>query len=138
MRSFLALVGFTLALAACGGPRLSPYTPLEKKSELQPKVLYDAAEGVLLDRGYLIDKRDPAGFELRTQPRTLLGSQIAQNKYKYVWSVHTGGGSIRIELSCKEASGSGDASDCGAEVPAKLVAEQRAIYDQTVDEAKQK
>jgi hypothetical protein len=136
MRSLLFSVLFALALAGCGGPRLVPYAPLEKKTGLDSKKLYDATEGTLLDRGYLIETRDETGFKLETKTRTLLGSDITQNKFKYAWSVETAGGTLKIALSCKEASGTGSVSDCGKDAPDKLVAEQRAIADQAIKEAK--
>ena len=135
MRPFLVPLGFALAVSACGGQRFAPYAPLEKQTGLDQKKLYDASEGTLLDRGYLIEIRDPAGFKLKTKPRTLLGSNISQDKYRYVWTVETAGGTLKIRLHCKEASGTGDVSDCGTDAPEKLVIEQRTIADQAIKEA---
>lgn len=132
-RLFAAAV---LLLAACSGARFVPYVPLEKKTDLDAKKLYDAAEGTLLDRGYLIDKRDEATLTLVTEPRTMLGSDISQNKFKYVWKVQTSGGTLRIELKCKEAGGLGDPVDCDKETPEKIVLEQDAIAEQAMREAK--
>jgi hypothetical protein len=134
MRHLLVSVG--LALAACVGPRFVGYSPLEQKTGLDAKKLYDAAEGTLLDRGYLIEKRDETGFELVTEPRTLLGSEIGKSKFRYVWTVKTADGTLRIKLACREAGGLGDPSECNEQAPEKIVSEQNAIAEQAVREAK--
>jgi len=133
-----ALLPVLLLIAACGGPRLVPYTPLEKKTDLDGKKLYEAAEGTLLDRGYLIEKRDEAGLTLVTEPRTILGSDIGQNKFKYAFTVKTVGGTLRIDLKCREAGGLGEPVDCDKETPEKVVQEQSAIAEQAINEAKGK
>ncbi len=135
MRVALFSAVFALCLAACGGPKLVPYTPLEEKTELDQKKLLDSTEGVLLDRGYLIDKKDEQALKLTTKVRTLLGSDIAKNKYQYVFEVETSGGTLKIHLKCQVACGSGELSDCGKEAPEKIVAEQKAIADQAKQEA---
>ncbi|MBK7586685.1 MAG: hypothetical protein IPI67_41675 [Myxococcales bacterium] len=132
----VARVALVAALGACSGTRFVPYTPLEKKTDIEAKKLYDAAEGTLLDRGYLIEKRDPAGLTLVTEPRTLLGSEIGQNKFRYVWKVQTNGGTLSINLSCQEAGGLGDPSKCDKDAPEKIVQEQAGIAEQVLKEAK--
>ncbi|MBI3205278.1 MAG: hypothetical protein HYZ29_27305 [Myxococcales bacterium] len=129
---------FCLALAAtgCGGPRFVNYTPHQQKTGLDPKKLYDAAEGTLLDRGYLIAERDEAHFRLVTEPRTLLGSEIGKSKFRYAWTVESASGTLKITLACKEAGGLGDPADCNQQAPEKIVAEQDAIASQAVREAK--
>lgn len=137
MRPPFAWVGALAVLAACTGPRLVAYTPLEKKTELEEKKLYDAAEGTLLDRGYLLETRDEKAFRLQTRPRTLLGSQISQSKYKYVWIVETAGGTLKIQLKCAEAGrGGAEVLDCGKETPEKIAREQLIIAEQAIQEAK--
>ncbi|MFO0569943.1 MAG: hypothetical protein U0263_30130 [Polyangiaceae bacterium] len=128
----IALVG----LAACGGPRIVVYTPLEKKTGLEQGKLYAAAEGTLLDRGYLLETRDEKSGRLETEPRTLLGSAIGRSKFRYSWKVSTADGTLRIELSCKEQGGLGDSGDCSKEAPEKLVGEQNQIAEQTLREAR--
>lgn len=128
----LALV----TLAACGRPKFVPYTPLEEKTDIEQKKLFDAAEGALLDKGYLIQKKDEAGFELLTKPRTLTGSEMTDTKYKYVWQVDTSGGTLKIKLQCQETSKDNEPIDCGKEAPEKIVKEQQAIRDQALREAR--
>lgn len=134
MRVFL----FCLALGAagCGGPRFVNYTPHEQKTGLDAKKLYDAAEGTLLDRGYLIAERDEAHFRLVTEPRTLLGSEIGKSKFRYTWTVETGSGTLKIKLACREAGGLGDPAECNQQAPEKIVAEQGEIATRAVREAK--
>jgi hypothetical protein len=126
------IVAVTFLIAGCTGPRLVPYAPLDEKTDLDEKKLYEAAEGVLLDKGFLIETRDEAGHRLETEPRTMLGSQIAKDKFKYVFIVETGGGKLHIQLKCKDAD-SGE--DCGKEVPEKMVKDQRSIADGILAEA---
>lgn len=130
MKGFI-IAGLLLAVG-CTGPRLVAYSPLDEKTDLDEKKLYDAAEGVLLDKGFLIQTRDEAGHRLETEPRTMLGSEIAKNKFKYVFIVQIGSGKLHIELKCKDA-GSGE--DCGKEVPEKMVKDQRMIADGILSEA---
>jgi hypothetical protein len=132
-----ALLFFGLVLlGACGGPRLVHYERLEKQTDIDQKKLYDAAEGTLLDRGYLIEKRDEGAFTLVTKPRTVLGSEIGKSKFKYAFEVKTSDGKLRIELSCRQEGGLGDPGDCEKETPEKVVEEQNAIAEQAVREAK--
>ena len=131
----LLFVGL-VTLGACGRQKLVPYTPLEEKTEIEEKKLYDAAEGSLLDRGYLFQKRDEAMFHMVTKPRTLTGSEISNTKFKYVWVVDTVGGTLKIQLKCQETSSVADPVDCGSETPEKIVKEQRAIADQALREAR--
>lgn len=133
-----ALLPLLVVLGSCGGPRLVPYTPLEKQTDLDGKKLYDAAEGTLLDRGYLIEQRNEAELTIVTEPRTLLGSDIGKNKFKYVFKVQTGGGKLRIGLVCQESGGLGDPADCSKETPEKIVQEQNTIAEQAIQEAKAK
>lgn len=136
MSSRVVLLSTLLLLAACGRPKLVPYTPLEEKTEIEEKKLFDAAEGALLDKGYLIQKKDEAGFELLTKPRTLTGSEMTDTKYKYVWKVSTAGGTLKIALQCQETSKTSEPVDCGTETPEKIAKEQQAIRDQALSEAR--
>ncbi len=135
---FAMILAALLVLGACTGPRLAPYSPIDQKTDVDSKKLYDAAEGMLLDSGFLIETRDEAGLKLTTQPRTMLGSAIANDKYKYVFVVETSGGKLSIQLKCKAASASGATEDCGEEVPEKLVKDQRKLADSILEEAKGK
>jgi hypothetical protein len=121
-------------LAGCTGPAMAPYSPAERRTELAPEKLYAAAEGALLDGGYLIKERDPAGHRLETEPRTLLGSEIDKDKYRYWWIVETGGGTLKLRLSCQHVEGD-ETEDCGDERPEKLVREQDELLDAIVGEA---
>ena len=132
MRPVIALGAL---LAGCGGPAMAAYTPAEKKTDLAPDALYAAAEGALLDAGYLIETRDPAGHRLETQERTMAGSEIKQDKYRYRWTVETAGGTLKLRVSCERVSGD-DGEDCGGERPEKLVKEQDRLIEQIVSEAK--
>lgn len=136
MKRCVAWVPLSFALAACGGPPMAAYSPGEKNSDLPADKLYAAAEGALLDHGYLIEKRDPSGFRLETQKRTMAGSEIKQDKYEYSWIVETGGGKLKIRLECRRASGA-DSEDCGAERPEKLVKQQEQLIEEILSEARQ-
>jgi hypothetical protein len=127
---------WTLLLLAggCGGPSMAPYSPVEHKTELAPQKLYAAAEGVLLDHGYNIAKREPAGFRLETEERRIAGSEIKKDKYHYVWIVEASGGALKIRIDCKRTSGA-DSEDCGSERPAKLVSEQDKLVTEILREA---
>lgn len=129
MRASLALV---FLLVGCTGPRLVAYAPLDEKTDLDSKKLYDAAEGVLQDQGFSIATRDEGAHRLKTEERTMLGSQIANDKYKYSFVVETGDGKLHMQLSCKVA---GSNEDCGKEVPEKMVKDQRHIADAILAEA---
>lgn len=129
MRRAVALL---FLLIGCTGPRLVAYAPLDEKTEIDSKKLYDAAEGVLQDKGFLLATRDRAAHRLQTEERTMLGSQIANDKYKYAFVVETGGGKLHMQLSCKVA---GSNEDCGKEVPEKMVKDQRHIADAILAEA---
>ncbi len=113
---------------------MAPYTPLDQSTELDKGKLLEAAEGTLLDRGYLVADKDAAAGKIVTKERTMLGSQIAQEKFKYVWTVEVGGGHVKIQIGCKQAKAE-EISSCGDEVPEKLVKEQQEIADQIVREA---
>jgi hypothetical protein len=129
----------TLALAAmvvaCGGQPMAPYSPVEKNTDLSPRTLYAAAEGTLLDQGYLIARRDPERLRLETQKRTLLGSEIRKDKFEYVWIVETAGGTLRIRLECQRTSGA-QSEDCGDERPERLVKQQNQLVDLILAEAR--
>lgn len=116
----------------CTGPRLVAYAPLDEKTKLDPKKLYDAAEGVLQDQGFLIATRDEAAQRIQTEDRTMLGSQIANDKYKYSFVVEIGDGKLHIQLHCKVA---GSNEDCGKEVPEKMLKDQRHLADAILAEA---
>jgi hypothetical protein len=116
----------------CTGPRLVAYTPLDEKTDVDSKKLYDAAEGVLQDKGFLIQTRDEADFRIQTEERTMLGSQIANDKYKYAFVVETGEGKLHMQLTCKMA---GSNEECGKEVPEKMLKDQRMIADAILAEA---
>jgi hypothetical protein len=134
----LARLAFVVGLlAGCTGPNTAPYTPVEKKTDHSAETLYQAAEGALLDAGYLIETRDPQGFKLKTQERTLLGSEIKKDKYKYVWVVETGGGKLAIRMECSREAGE-EREDCGAERPEKLVNEQDKLVTAILAEASSK
>jgi hypothetical protein len=134
-RGALWVVGLVL-LAGCGRPKLVPYTPLEEKTDIEEKKLFDAVEGTMLDKGYLFQKRDEAAFHLLTKPRTLTGSEMTSTKYKYVWDVDTKGGTLKIQLKCQETTGEAEPVDCAAETPEKIVKEQQAIRDKALAEAR--
>lgn len=123
-----------LVLASCTGPAMAPYSPGERQTEIAPDELYRAAEGALLDAGYLIEIRDAAAHRLKTEPRTLLGSEIDKDKYRYAWVVETSGGKLRLWLHCEHVEGD-EHWDCGDERPAKLVREQDTLLDAIVKEA---
>ena len=133
-----ALFAVCVGSLGCGGQPQVPYSPLQKKTDLDPKKLYDAAEGTLLDRGFSIATRDESHFHLVTEPRTLLGSQISKGKYKYAFVVDTADGTLKIELKCQTESATSELQSCGAEAPEKLVTEQRQIADHAIAEAKSK
>jgi hypothetical protein len=121
-------------LAACGGPPMAPYSPVQKETNVSPQKLYAAAEGALLDQGYLIAKRDPDGLRLETEKRALLGSEITKDKYEYVWIVETAGGTLKIRLECRLSSERAG-EECGDERPEKLVKQQQRLVDQILSEA---
>jgi hypothetical protein len=125
-------VALIFLLVGCTGPRLVVYTPLDEKTDIDSKKLYDAAEGVLQDQGFSIATRDEAAHRLKTEDRTMLGSQIANDKYKYAFVVETGDGKLHLQLSCRVA---GSNEDCGKEVPEKMVKDQRRIADAILAEA---
>lgn len=129
MKRSVALLFLALG---CTGPRLVAYTPLDEKTDADSKKLYDAAEGVLQDKGFLIQTRDEADFRIQTEERTMLGSQIANDKYKYAFVVETGEGKLHMQLTCKMA---GSNEQCGKEVPEKMLKDQRMIADAILAEA---
>jgi hypothetical protein len=111
---------------------LVTYAPLQEKTDLDEKKLYDAADGVLQDQGFLIASRDESARRIQTEERTMLGSQIAKDKYKYSFVVEIGSGKLRLQLDCKLE---GSNEDCGKEVPEKMVKDQRALADAILAEA---
>jgi len=125
----------TLVLFHCARPVYVPYTPLEQKTEFDQEKLYAAAEGALLEKGYLFQERDPDKHRLRTKPRMLTGGE-GEPRFKYVWLVDTGGGTLRIELRCQEGQPGAEPVSCGKETPEKIVKEQRAIADKALAEAR--
>jgi hypothetical protein len=129
MKRYVALIFLAIG---CTGPRLVSYAPLDEKTDLDAKKLYDAADGVLQDKGFLIQTRDEADFRIRTKERTMLGSQIANDKYKYAFVVETGEGKLHMQLTCKMA---GSNEECGKEVPEKMLKDQRMIADAILAEA---
>ncbi|MCA9598352.1 MAG: hypothetical protein KC776_33800 [Myxococcales bacterium] len=134
MRRVGSALVFSLVLAACTGPKMAPYSPTDRSTELSSEKLLPAAEGTLLDRGYLIDEKDEASGKIVTKERTLLGSQIAQEKFKYLWTVETSGGHLKIQIGCRK-SNADEIVSCGDEVPEKLVKEQKEIVEQILTEA---
>jgi hypothetical protein len=128
---------FALFMAGCGQPQTA-YSPYEKKTAVDPKKLFDAAEGTLQDRGFSIATRDAGAFRLVTEPRTLLGSQISKGKYQYAFVVETAGGTLKIELKCQSKSATTDVGPCGDQAPEKLVNEQQQIAQHTLAEAQGK
>lgn len=127
------LLSFAVVAVACGGQSMTAYAPLERTTEVAPEKLLPAAEGTLLDRGYLIERKDQT--EIQTKPRTLLGSEIAKDKYRYVWTVNASQGRLRIELDCKTGDEAAPTSCSDKEAPEKLVKEQQEIVEQILREA---
>ncbi len=123
-----------LAVAACVTTRLSPYAPVEKKTDASPERLYEAAEGTLLDRGFLIAERKPEVGTLKTEQRTMLGEEVFRSEYRYAFSIDTRGGKLLVEMSCSRGDKSSP-EPCGAERPEKLVLEQARLVEAILAEA---
>lgn len=113
---------------------MAAYRPAERKTDVAPEKLYAAAEGALLDHGYLIAKRDPERFRLETEERRLAGSDISQDKYHYVWIIEAGGGALKVRVTCQRQSG-GEFEDCRDKRPEKLVTEQDQLIEAILGEA---
>lgn len=131
----VALALSAIALLDCDRPVYVRYAPLEQKTEIEEKKLYAAAEGALLDRGYLFQRRDAEKLHMVTKPRILTGSE-SEARFKYVWLVDTAGGVLKIELKCQETKPEAEPVSCGEETPEKIVKEQRAIADKALAEAR--
>jgi uncharacterized lipoprotein len=132
-RTFFPLL-WALALAACMATRMSPYTPAEKATDAAPERLYAAAEGVLLDRGFLIAERNPEAGTLKTEQRTLVGDEVFRSEFRYAISVETRGGKLKVAMSCSRGDKSAPES-CGDDRPEKLVLEQERLVDAILAEA---
>lgn len=115
---------------------MAAYRPLQHPTELPEGRLYTAAEGALLDLGNNIEKRDPVELRLETKPRTLAGSAIQQDGYRYFWIVDVDEGEVRIEIHCERVRGQ-SASDCGDKRPQKLVTEQKKLLEAILRDAGQ-
>ncbi len=123
-----------LSVVGCMTTRLSPYAPVEKKTDAPRERLYEAAEGTLLDRGFLIAERKPEVGTLKTEQRTMLGEEVFRSEYRYAFSIDTRGGKLRVEMSCSRGDKS-STEPCGTERPEKLVIEQARLVEAILAEA---
>lgn len=124
----------SLVLAGCMATRMSPYAPAEKTTDAAPERLYAAAEGVLLDRGFLIAERNPEAGTLKTEQRTLIGDEVFRSEFRYSISVETRGGKLKMVMSCSRGDKSAPES-CGDDRPEKLVLEQERLVEAILAEA---
>jgi hypothetical protein len=134
MRPFPLLFVSAWALLACGGPTMAPYSPGQRDSSASGQALFEAAEGTLLDHGYLIGDKE-AGKKLVTKERTLLGGPVEQDEFKYTFTVEVGGGKVKMSLGCTVGTKGGDFVPCGEDAPEKLIREQSQMLDQITREA---
>ncbi len=118
---------------ACVGPATAAYSPAERSSEASMDRLYRAGEGALLEHGYLIAVRDPENGRLETEPRTLAGSGMSGNKFRYAWTLEVGDGRVALSLRCAQEPDA-ELSPC-AEAPERIVNEQPRILDHVLEEA---
>ena len=116
---------------ACVGVRFVDYEPLKRKTDLSRERLYELAEDVLLDRGYVIVKREATRGRLTTKVRSLLLSHVSNERFYYAWKIETGGGNLVIRMACNRASRT-SLVDCQEEVPIPLAREQQAILTDIV------
>lgn len=123
-----------MALIACSATRQSPYAPVERETDAPQSRLFEAAEGALLENGFLIDRRDPEAGTLQTQQRTLLGDEVFRTEFRYAFKVGTRDGKLTVEMSCSQGDKSAP-EPCGSERPEKLVKVQARLVEAILAEA---
>jgi uncharacterized lipoprotein len=138
VRHVLLLLGaVVLLLAGCDSAHMTAYTPVDQKTSLSAKVLYEAAVASLEDNGYNLEKQDPATFEITTVQRTHNVSELSHTKYHYVWNVSAADGRLGIKLTCEMNSGAHATKfePCGDKAPQHLVDEQQKLRDAILTQA---